>query len=200
MAVENQKGSGEGGQLPLAAMIALVSLAVALAALWFAFSSQQQVAAAVAKRNQEQAGEQGKLLAQLEDTLQIMSSQQRESRGFMVKQYHYSQLMQLLSQTYVLTERLEPAALVEVHLRTADQLYAIEPFLSGTDRNWLSQQLKEIENLSTRLADPLQDYEENLLTTKTTLRNMIDETRDRTYAMLFPQNLQGAGLGEQAEP
>ena len=185
MSENNSSTPSANGGLPASALLALLSLVIAVAALWFAFNTHQEsvirLSEALAKQNQQR----DQMLSDWQKTLATLRMQQEENKGFMVRQHHYSRLMQLLSDAYVLTVRLEPAALEEVQHRMDAEFYALEPFLAPANRNWLAQQLAAIRELSTRLADPLQDYEENLLTTKTSLRNLIDEAHQKSYGMLF---------------
>jgi hypothetical protein len=197
MTADNDPSSSTS-QWPVSALVALLSLAVALAALWLAFSTQQETLRLMESSARQQADRQLAQMSEFQKTLAAMQAEQRQAKGFMVRQHHYARLMQLLAQTYILTERLEPAALAEVQHLVNEQLFAIEPFLTGDEQAWLARQLRSIDKLSARLADPMQDYEENLLATKTTLRELIDETRAKTYDMLFPENLEVINDAQEA--
>ncbi len=185
MSADNESRTSSGAGLPVGALLALFSLVVAIAALWFAFKTHQESVTRLNEALTIQNQQRDQMISDWQKTLAALRMQQEESRGFMVRQHHYARLMQLLSDAYVLTIRLEPAALEEVHHRINAEFHALEPFLAPQNRDWLAQQLAAIKTVSTRLADPLKDYEENLLTTKTSLRNQIDEAHQKTYGMLF---------------
>ena len=174
----------EGGW-PLSALVSLLSLVVAIAALWFAFNGSQQALQQLNDSLTQQHQQHAQMMAEWQENLTRLQTELRDSRGFIMRQQHYARFMGLLSELYVHTVRQEPAALEEVQYRLKAEFNALEPFLVPGDRQWLHQQLNAIMNLSHRLAEPLQDYEENLLASGASLRNLIDEAHEKSYGMLF---------------
>lgn len=185
MSAKQQSSQSRESVWPISALLSLFSLLIAMLALWLAFSTQQQTITGLTAEQNQQRDE---IMADWQKALMSIQQQLEESRGFMVRQQHYARFMGLLSELYVHTTRQEPAALEETQYRLQSEFNALEPFLERADREWLGRQLKAMIDLSHRLADPLQDYEENLLSSTASLRNLMDETHENAYRMLFAAN------------
>lgn len=181
---------------PLSSLVALAALGLVALLTFAGLRLNQQMLEQV--ENTVKTNQQTQLASQqaFEAALKAMEKQLQQQTLFITKQQHYSQLMALLADVFVLTERLDAAALQETLHQARKHKFALEPFLNTEEKQWLTQQYKSIAKLSTELSDPLQEYEENLLATKTSLRNLIDETHKGLYPMLFSGD---AGVQEDAK-
>ncbi|MCG8316195.1 MAG: hypothetical protein MI976_23535 [Pseudomonadales bacterium] len=172
-------------QWPLAAIIAIASLAItALLLVWILQQQKNLLAEAqsAAKASQQDYLETQNQLALLAQAIQ---EGQRNARDFGIKQRYYTELMGLLSEIYVHTKRQDITALEEAQYRSQKAFYGLEAYLEPTHRQWLIQQLENIYGLSRKLSEPTEEYEENLLATKVQLRQMIDESHQRLFDALF---------------
>lgn len=176
---------------PISALVAIMALLALLLVSLFAWQTQQAAQQQMQKMADLQLQTQHALQAQFEHSLQQLQDRQQLAQHYSRKLQAYSQLMGLLSDIYIETQRVDSTALEESYHRAQQALYQVEPFLSPGHREWLMQQLTSIYGLSRKLADPMNEYEENLLASKTRLRQLIDETHQGLYTLLFaPEDTQ----------
>lgn len=170
---------------PVAAMVALGSLLIAALVFVWVLHQQRLILQDVQSAAQQSQTQQQQMQQQFVALTQDLQKARNKEVGFMVKQQHYADLMGLLSEVYVNTERQDSTALEETIHRVNKAYFGLEPFLTNDMRDWMTQQIKGISGLSNKLAEPNQEYEENLLATKTTLRQLIDETHEKLFPALF---------------
>ncbi|MCG8670959.1 MAG: hypothetical protein MI867_16235 [Pseudomonadales bacterium] len=170
---------------PMSAIVSLVALLIVSVVFMWVFNQQQMMLKDVQAIAAESQTQQDKMQKQFLKFVQNLQDDRRQQMDFVVKQQHYSALMGQLSEMSMNTERQDGTALEETVHRINQAYFGLEPFLDEEQRTWLAKQLKALANLSAKLADPAQEYEENLLATKTSLRQMIDETHLNLYPALF---------------